>query len=73
MKRLSLFCGLLLALLLSVFSASASAEYRIVVATDPHYISPALTDGGLCRERSGRARLRPYELDGGPSNHRNGG
>ena len=63
MKRLSLFCGLLLALLLCAFSASASAEYRIVVATDPHYISPALTDGGACWQRtlaSGDSKFMTY-------------
>ena len=63
MKRLKLFCGLLLALLLCAFSASASAEYRIVVATDPHYISPALTDGGACWQRilaSGDSKFMTY-------------
>ena len=63
MKRFSLFCGLLLALLLCSFSGAASADYRIVVATDPHYISPALTDGGPCYQRtlaSGDSKFMPY-------------
>lgn len=63
MKRFSLFCGLLLALLLCSFSGAASADYRIVVATDPHYISPALTDGSACYQRtlaSGDSKFMPY-------------
>ena len=63
MKRLHLLGGLVMALLLGAFSASASADFRIVVATDPHYISPALTDGGACWTRtlaSGDSKFMPY-------------
>ena len=51
MRRLRLLCGLSLALLLGALSGSAAAEYRIAVASDPHYISPALTDGGSGYQR----------------------
>ena len=63
MKRLHLLGGLLMALLLGAFSASASADFRIVVATDPHYISPELTDGGACYARTlaaGDSKFMPY-------------
>ena len=66
MKSFHLFCGLSLALLLGAFSASASsasADYRIAVAADPHYISPALTDGGACYARtlaSGDSKFMEY-------------
>ena len=46
MRCLRLLCGLSLALLLGALSCPVSADYRIAVASDPHYISPALTDGG---------------------------
>ena len=52
-----------MALLLGAFSASASADFRIVVATDPHYISPELTDGGACYARTlsaGDSKFMPY-------------
>ena len=51
MKRLHLLFGLSLALMLGAFTPAASADYRIAVATDPHYISPKLTDGGPCYQR----------------------
>ena len=66
MKSFHLLCGLSLALLLGAFSASASsasADYRIAVAADPHYISPALTDGGACYARtlaSGDSKFMEY-------------
>ncbi len=66
MKSFNLLCGLSLALLLGAFSASASsasANYRIAVAADPHYISPALTDGGACYARtlaSGDSKFMEY-------------
>ena len=46
MKRI-LLCGVLLALF-CIFSLSASAEdgYTLLVATDPHFIAPGLTDHG---------------------------
>ena len=63
MKRLKLLCGLALALLLGLFSGSASADYRIAVASDPHYIAPGLTDGGLYYQNvlaSGDSKFMPY-------------
>ena len=63
MKRLQLLCGLALALLLGLFSGSASADYRIAVASDPHYIAPGLTDGGLYYQSvlaSGDSKFMPY-------------
>ena len=63
MKRLQLLCGLALALLLGLFSGSASADYRIAVASDPHYIAPGLTDGGLYYQNvlaSGDSKFMPY-------------
>ena len=63
MKRLRLVFGLSLALMLGAFSASASADCRIAVVTDPHYIAPALTDGGPCWERvldAGDSKFMPY-------------
>ena len=63
MKRLKLLCGLALALLLGLFSGSASADYRIAVASDPHYIAPVLTDGGLYYQSvlaSGDSKFMPY-------------
>ena len=63
MKRLRLLCGLALALLLGLFSGSASADYRIAVASDPHYIAPGLTDGGLYYQSvlaSGDSKFMPY-------------
>ena len=63
MKRLQLLCGLALALLLGLFSGSASADYRIAVASDPHYIAPVLTDGGLYYQSvlaSGDSKFMPY-------------
>ncbi|MBO5640299.1 MAG: metallophosphoesterase [Oscillospiraceae bacterium] len=63
MRRLRLLCGLALALLLGLFSGSASADYRIAVASDPHYIAPGLTDGGLYYQSvlaSGDSKFMPY-------------
>ena len=63
MKRLQLLCGLALALLLGLFSGFASADYRIAVASDPHYIAPVLTDGGLYYQSvlaSGDSKFMPY-------------
>ena len=63
MKRFRLLCRLSLALLLVAFSGSASADYRIAVASDPHYISPALTDGGPGYQRvlaGGDSKFMPY-------------
>ena len=63
MKCLRLLCGLALALLLGLFSGSASADYRIAVASDPHYIAPGLTDGGLYYQSvlaSGDSKFMPY-------------
>ena len=63
MKRLQLLCGLALALLLGLFSGSASADYRIAVASDPHYIATVLTDGGLYYQSvlaSGDSKFMPY-------------
>ena len=66
MKCFNLFCGLSLALLLGAFSgsaSSASADYRIAVASDPHYIAPVLTDGGLYYQSvlaSGDSKFMPY-------------
>ena len=66
MKRLQLLCGLALALLLGFFSGSASADYRIAVASDPHYIAPVLTDGGLYYQSvlaSGDSKFMPYSKE----------
>ena len=63
MKRLRLLCGLSLVLLLGAFCGSASADYRIAVASDPHYISPALTDGGPAYQRvldAGDSKFMPW-------------
>ena len=66
MKRLQLLCGLALALLLGLFSGFASADYRIAVASDPHYIAPVLTDGGLYYQSvlaSGDSKFMPYSKE----------
>ena len=63
MRHLSLLCGMTLALLLGALSASASADYRITVASDPHFISPALTDGGPGYQRvlaAGDSKFMPW-------------
>ena len=63
MRHLRLLCGMTLALLLGALSASASADYRITVASDPHFISPALTDGGPGYQRvlaAGDSKFMPY-------------
>ena len=63
MRHLRLFCGMTLAILLGAFSVSASADYRIAVASDPHFISPALTDGGPGYQRvlaAGDSKFMPW-------------
>ena len=63
MRHLRLLCGMTLALLLGALSASASADYRITVASDPHFISPALTDGGPGYQRvlaAGDSKFMPW-------------
>ena len=51
MKRLWRFLFLLPLCLLLGGTATASADYRVVVASDPHYIAPTLTDGGAYYQR----------------------
>ena len=63
MRCLRLLCGLSLALLLGALSGPVSADYRIAVASDPHYISPALTDGGSGFQRvlaAGDSKFMPW-------------
>ena len=68
MKRIAAYC-LVLAILLPLCSLSARAEaadaphYRIMLASDLHYIAPSLTDGGACYQRvlnSGDSKFMPY-------------
>ena len=63
MRHLRLLCGMTLAILLGAFSVSASADYRIAVASDLHFISPALTDGGPGYQRvlaAGDSKFMPW-------------
>ena len=68
MRRILAYC-LGMALLLTLFPLSVRAEaadaphYRIMVASDLHYIAPTLTDGGTCYQRvlnSGDSKFMPY-------------
>ena len=68
MKRVLAVC-LGLALLLALCPLFANAEaanaphYRVMVASDLHYIAPTLTDGGACYQQvlnSGDSKFMPY-------------
>ena len=65
MKRVFLALGLLglFCLLGAVGSPAAAADYRVVVASDPHYIAPTLADGGSYYQRvlqNGDCKFMPY-------------
>ena len=68
MKRMAASClGLALLLILCSLSGHAEAanapHYRVMVASDLHYIAPTLTDGGACYQRllnSGDSKFMPY-------------
>ena len=57
-------CLFLLLALFGLFPASkAGADFTLVIATDPHYIVPSLTDGGAYYQavlRQGDSKFMPY-------------
>ena len=63
MKNIRFALIVVLGFMLGSVKMQATADYRIIVASDPHYIAPALTDGGEYYQKvldSGDSKFMPW-------------
>lgn len=64
MKIRTVLAAVLVSLLAAfLFRSSAFADFRMIVASDIHYIAPSITDGGACYQQAldnGDSKFMPY-------------